>query len=189
MIRPATGAATFYATLGAAMDAAVDGGTVMLANDCSTVLPLTKAGTYTFDTMGFAYTGGEPTLGEGLFIKSSTTVDSAAKVLVPDAVATTYVVQLCIAQVGGMSYGSFAEAAAVALEAGNGTVVTLVAEPEAGDTVSLAKGQSLSVRKNGVAFDDAAVTTDAAGCVIYRLTQDGVTTYTSAPKTTIYTID
>ena len=92
MIRPATGAATFYATLGAAMNAAADGGTVMLANDCSTALPLTKAGTYTFDTMGFAYTGGEPSLGQGLVIKSATPVDSAAKALIPGAVATTYVV-------------------------------------------------------------------------------------------------
>ena len=92
MIRPATGAATFYSTLAAAMNAAADGGTVMLANDCSTALPLTKAGTYTFDTMGFAYTGGAPSLGQGLVVKSATPVDSAVKALVPGAVATTYVV-------------------------------------------------------------------------------------------------
>ena len=82
MIRPEVGAATFYPTLADAVDAVADGGTIMLAKDCDATLNLTKAGTYTFDTMGFAYTGGNPTVAAGLTINSTETVGSA----------TTYVV-------------------------------------------------------------------------------------------------
>lgn len=82
MIRPEVGSATFYATLDAAVNAVADGGTVMLAKDCDDTLNLPKAGTYTFDTMGFAYTGGNPTVATGLTISSTETNGSA----------TTYVV-------------------------------------------------------------------------------------------------
>ncbi|MBQ6338655.1 MAG: InlB B-repeat-containing protein, partial [Kiritimatiellae bacterium] len=91
MIRPETGAATFYATLEDAMDAVANGGTVMLANDNTAPLKLEKAGTYTFDTMGFKHSGGVE-LGEGLSIKSETPVTSSVATLIPDAVATRYVV-------------------------------------------------------------------------------------------------
>ena len=91
MIRPATGAATFYATLDAAMGAVANGGTVMLANDNTAPLKLEKAGTYTFDTMGFKHSGGVE-LGEGLSIKSETPVASSVETLIPGAIATTYVV-------------------------------------------------------------------------------------------------
>ncbi len=82
----------FKPTLVDALDSLPDGGgTVMLANDNTAPLKLEKAGTYTFDTMGFKHSGGVE-LGEGLSIKSETPVTSSVATLIPDAVATTYVV-------------------------------------------------------------------------------------------------
>ena len=171
MIRPAAGAATFYATLGDAMDAAADGGTVMLANDCDTALPLNKAGTYTFDTMGFAASDAV-SVGDGLFVKSETTVDSSAKVLVPDAKATTYVVAQKVASVGGTFYDNLTEAVGAA----NGATVTLLVATD--ETITLtAEGQTLSLNKNGIAFDDTKVVTSVEGSSVKATTSEGVTVY------------
>ncbi|MBQ4199686.1 MAG: right-handed parallel beta-helix repeat-containing protein, partial [Kiritimatiellae bacterium] len=173
MIRPATGAATFYATLGAAMDVATDGGTVMLANDCTEGLALNKAGTYIFDTMGFAASD-EVSVADGLFIKSSTSVDSSAKVLVADAKATTYVVARKVAGVGEQFYDNLAEAVAAA----NGAVVTLYAETD--ETITLtAEGQSFTLNKNGIAFDDAKVVTTIANGSVTKSATDAGTVYTA----------
>ncbi len=171
MIRPETGAATFYATLGAAMDAAADGGTVMLANDCGDDLELKKAGTYTFDTMGFAFTG-EVKAGTGLKIASQTSDDSSAKLLVSGAVATTYVVeQSAVAMVDETPYESLAEAVAAA----NGAVVTLVADSS--ETITLAAGQTLKLAvADGAAFGGSVVSGDAT-CHVDSSVADGVTTY------------
>ena len=170
MIRPAAGAATFYATLGDAMGAAADGGTVMLANDCDTALPLNKAGTYTFDTMGFAASDAV-SVSDGLFVKSETTVDSSAKVLVPDAKATTYVVAQKVASVGETFYDNLTEAVGAA----NGTTVTLLAATD--ETITLGEGQTLSLNKNGIAFDDAKVVTSVEGSSVKATTAEGVTVY------------
>ena len=170
MIRPATGAATFYATLGAAMEAAADGGTVMLANDCTEGLALNKAGIYTFDTMGFAASDAV-SVNDGLFVKSETAVDSSAKVLVPDAKATTYVVAQKVASVGGTFYDNLTEAVGAA----NGATVTLLAATD--ETITLGEGQSFTLNKNGIAFDDAKVTTSVAGSSVKATTAEGVTTY------------
>ena len=170
MIRPATGAATFYSTLGAAMSAVADGGTVMLANDCDTAFPLTKAGTYTFDTMGFAHSS-EVSLGAGLRILSQETVDSCAKVLVPNAVATTYVVgSSAVAMVGETPY----ETLAAAVAAANGAVVTLVADTE--ESVTLASGQTLKLKIENSATFGGVVSGDST-CYVDALTANGVTTY------------
>ncbi len=175
MIRPATGAATFYSTLAAAMSAAADGGTVMLANDCSTALPLTKTGTYTFDTMGFAFTGGAPSLGQGLFVKSYTTVDSAAKLLVSDAIATRYVVAQTVATVGNQSFENLTDAVAVALS--NGEVVTLLADTN--EAVVLDKGQELKLAlASGVNYDAASkITCSDDRYIIQATAQSGYTLY------------
>ncbi len=170
MIRPATGAATFYATLGAAMGAAADGGTVMLANDCDTALPLNKAGTYTFDTMGFAASDAV-SVSDGLFVKSETAVDSSAKVLVPDAKATTYVVAQKVASVGETFYDNLTEAVGAA----NGATVTLLAATD--ETITLGEGQTFSLNKNGIAFDDAKVVTSVEGSSVKATTSEGVTVY------------
>ncbi len=61
MIRPDVGAATFYATLDAAVAAVVDGGTIMLANDCDNNVTVEKA--CTIDTNGFKFTGKIETTG------------------------------------------------------------------------------------------------------------------------------
>jgi len=173
MIRPATGAATFYATPEAAMGAVADGGTVMLANDCTTSFTLTKAGTYTFDTMGFAYSGGEPSLGANLFIKSSETVDSAAKVLVPDAVATKYVVAQMVAQVGEQGYETFPEAFSAALS--SGSVLTLLVNTDY--SMSLAKGQSLKLAlASGVTYS-GAITSSNDKYIVSTTPESGYTLY------------
>ena len=95
MIRPATGAATFYATLGDAMGAVADGGTVMLANDCTEKPHFATAGTYIVDSMGFEYSfsgsEGGYTVAEGLSVTTEPVTSSAAA-LIPSAVAIKYVV-------------------------------------------------------------------------------------------------
>ena len=176
MIRPETGAATFYQNLSgenSAVAAAITGSNkkIMLANDCSQNLALTSPGTYTFDTMGFAYTGGEPTVSDGLFVKSETAVDSSAKVLVPDAKAKTYVVAQKVASVGGTFYDNLTEAVGAA----NGATVTLLAATD--ETITLGEGQTFSLNKNGIAFDDAKVVTSVEGSSVKATTVDGVTTY------------
>ena len=174
MIRPATGAATFYSTLGAAMSAAADGGTVMLANDCDTALPLTKAGTYTFDTMGFAHSD-EVSVADGLFVRSETAVDSSAKVLIADAVAKTYVVAQKVASAGETFYDNLAEAVAAA----NGAVVTLLAATD--ETVTLGEGQSLKLAiASGVSYDvDSKIVVDSnlTGYGVKATAGDGYTLY------------
>ena len=95
MIRPEVGAATFYATLGGdtgIVNAVEDGGKILLANDCSERLIFTKTGVYVFDTMGFAYTGETPTVVDGLVIEAAEAIDSEAKIIVPGAIATKYVI-------------------------------------------------------------------------------------------------
>ena len=179
MIRPATGAATFYSTLGAAMDAAADGGTVMLANDCDTALPLNKAGTYTFDTMGFAHSD-EVSLGAGLKIISQTTVDSSAKVLVPDAVATTYVVENAgTIECGETKYVSIE--AAVEATSGNTIAVTVTANDT--ETVTLPQGKTLTVTVNdGVT---ANVTVEVPEGSFLETATDGNTTTYESKKITV----
>lgn len=55
MIRPEVGAATFYSTLDAAVNAVTDGGTVLLANDCGVAVTATKP--CTIKANGFSFTG------------------------------------------------------------------------------------------------------------------------------------
>ena len=69
MIRPETGAATFYATVSAALAAVEDGGTVMLANDSADDVVFAKVGTYTIDANGFAFSG-SVTAAEGFTVAS-----------------------------------------------------------------------------------------------------------------------
>ena len=177
MIRPATGAATFYSTLDAAMAAAADGGTVMLANDCDAVLSLTKTGTYTFDTMGFAYSGGEPTVGSGLRIASVTTnaVDSGAKVLVPDAMTVTYVVENAgTIECGETKYVSIE----AAVEASSDDTIAVTVTADDTETVTLPQGKTLTVTVNdGVT---ANVTVEVPeGSFLETATEGTTTTYES----------
>ena len=180
MIRPATGAATFYAMLGEAMAAVADGGTVMLANDCDTALPITKVGTYTFDTMGFAHSS-DISVADGLVIKSTTVADSSVKAFIPDAIATTYEVVQTVAKVGDQSFYNLTDAVAVALNSGE--VVTLLADTD--ESVVLNKGQSLKLAiASGVTYDAATkITTTvenfvvgvtaASGYTLYKVVYDG----------------
>ncbi len=177
MIRPASGAATFYATLGAAMDAVADGGTVMLANDCDAALALNKAGTYTFDTMGFAYSGGEPVVGSGLKIASVTTnaVESSAKVLVPDAMTITYVVENAgTIECGETKYVSIE----AAVEASSGDTIAVTVTADDTETVTLPQGKTLTVTVNdGVT---ANVTVEVPeGSFLETATEGTTTTYES----------
>ena len=80
MIRPETGAATFYETLSNAVAAVADGGTIMLANDCDNNVTVEKA--CTIDTNGFKFTGEIETAG-GYSISES---DGVYVVKAPDPV-------------------------------------------------------------------------------------------------------
>ncbi len=174
MIRPATGAATFYSTLGAAMNAVADGGTVMLANDCDTALPITKVGTYTFDTMGFAHSS-DISVADGLVIKSTTAADSSVKAFIPDAIATTYEVVQTVAKVGDQSFYNLTDAVAVALSSGE--VVTLLADTD--EAVVLNKGQALKLAiASGVNYDAASkITCSDDKYIIQATAQSGYTLY------------
>ena len=57
MIRPTEGAATFYPTLKAACEAAKNGETVMLCNDCTTCDPIAAECSFKFDANGFKFDG------------------------------------------------------------------------------------------------------------------------------------
>lgn len=57
MIRPVEGAATFYPTLKAACEAAQNGETVMLCNDCATCEPIAAECKFAFDANGFKFDG------------------------------------------------------------------------------------------------------------------------------------
>lgn len=100
MIRPETGAATFYSTLAAAVDAVAVGGTVMLANDFADNVTVGKA--CTIDTNGFAFTG-EITLGEGYSVSFSDgkyviSMPDPADVLVEKVEVATIVEQVVSAE-------------------------------------------------------------------------------------------
>ena len=204
MIRPAEGAATFYADLASAMSAVADNGTVMLANDCATPLTLPKAGTYTFDPMCFEMTDVAPVVGEGLRIESTSTADSAAVALKPGAKATTYVVvdARVVEAAGGTKYASVA--AAIAGETGNeialkltGNVTETVAVPvgkkvaitvaegvEPALTVNPAEGAFLVETKNGATttYEAKRITEDlveTASDVVVKKVEKGVTTEVS----------
>ena len=172
MIRPATGAATFYSTLGAAMNAVADGGTVMLANDCDTALPITKVGTYTFDTMGFAHSS-DISVADGLVIKSTTVADSSVKAFIPDAIATTYEVVQTVAKVGDQSFYNLTDAVAFVLNSGE--VVTLLADTN--ESVVLNKGQSLKLAlASGVSYSGAVTCSDDK-YIVTTTAESGYTLY------------
>ena len=57
MIRPETGAATFYPTISAAVAAVADGATVMLTQDCDEDVVLANVGTFIINPNGFEFTG------------------------------------------------------------------------------------------------------------------------------------
>lgn len=83
MIRPATGAATFYSTLSNAVANVDAGGTVMLANDCADNVTVGKA--CTIDTNGFAFSG-KITLAEAAVGYSISETDGVYVVKAPDPV-------------------------------------------------------------------------------------------------------
>ena len=93
MIRPEVGAATFYATVTNALAAAEDGATVMLTQDCEENVVLAKAGSFTIDPYGFAFTG-SVSVSEGFVVKSVEESESLASSLqgVDSVNAVTYVV-------------------------------------------------------------------------------------------------
>ena len=66
MIRPETGAATFYPTLKAACEAAKNGETVMLCNDCAICDPISEPCSFRFDANGFVLPDGAIAAGAGL---------------------------------------------------------------------------------------------------------------------------
>ena len=78
MIRPETGAATFYAKLADAVVAS-NGGTVLLAADSTEAetITLPAVGTYTIDPYGFAYANKTVVVAEGLELASAIEIDSA----------------------------------------------------------------------------------------------------------------
>ncbi len=78
MIRPETGAATFYAKLADAVVAS-NGGTVLLAADSTEAetITLPAAGTYIIDPYGFAYANKTVVVAEGLELESAIETDSA----------------------------------------------------------------------------------------------------------------
>ena len=102
MIRSATGVATFYSTLSTAMGTVANGGTVMLANDCTEKPNFTKEGTYIIDSMGFEHSfsdaEGGYTVAEGLSVTTEIVDSSVATLKIDDkavlsgAVAIKYVV-------------------------------------------------------------------------------------------------
>ena len=169
MIRPVSGAATFYATPG---DAAASGDTILLCNDSSDDMTLPQSGSVTLDPFGFNYTG-TVSAPEGYFIKSAVESISAAYG-VESAPATTYVVAQKVAGVGGQFYDNLAEA----VEAANGAMVTLYAETA--ETITLTEeGQSFTLNKNGIAFDDAKVVTTIANGSVTKSVTDAGTVYTA----------
>ena len=78
MIRPETGAATFYAKLADAVTAS-NGGTVLLAADSTDAetITLPAVGTYTIDPYGFAYANKTVVVAKGLELESAIEIDSA----------------------------------------------------------------------------------------------------------------
>ena len=78
MIRPETGAATFYAKLADAVVAS-NGGTVLLAADSTEAetITLPAVGTYIIDPYGFAYTNKTVVVAKGLELESALEIDSA----------------------------------------------------------------------------------------------------------------
>lgn len=78
MIRPETGAATFYAKLADAVVAS-NGGTVLLAADSTEAetITLPAVGTYTIDPYGFAYANKTVVVAGGLELESALEIDSA----------------------------------------------------------------------------------------------------------------
>ena len=78
MIRPETGAATFYAKLADAVTAS-NGGTVLLAADSTEAetITLPAVGTYIIDPYGFAYANKTVVVAKGLELESALETDSA----------------------------------------------------------------------------------------------------------------
>lgn len=78
MIRPETGAATFYTKLADAVTAS-NGGTVLLAADSTEAetITLPAVGTYIIDPYGFAYANKTVDVAKGLEVESALEIDSA----------------------------------------------------------------------------------------------------------------
>ncbi|MBQ6339143.1 MAG: hypothetical protein IJI36_08370 [Kiritimatiellae bacterium] len=161
-----------YDSLAAAVAAVQNGETVLVGADTDANITLSKVGTFTIDPYGFNWTG-NAVAGDGFFFKSQAEVDSLAVAQgVTSAQAITYVVAQKVASVGETFYDNLAEAVANA----NGAVVTLLAATD--ETITLtAEGQSFTLNKNGIAFDDAKVVTSIDGSSVNVATAGGVTNY------------
>ena len=137
MIRQETGAATFYATVAAAVAAAEDGGTVLLANDSADAITLSKSGTFIVDPNGFALSG-EASAVDPYFIEKTEEVDS----IVVGAKAVKYTVgKKAIQDESGNTYGTIQEV----VEAGGAEVTITIPETTTEQTVELPQDTTLTV--------------------------------------------
>ena len=168
---------TAYDSLADAVDAEnlQNGDWVLVGANSTEKITIAKAGTFTIDPYGFNYDTANVSIGEAYFAKSTTEGTSrAAAQKVESAKAVTYEVARKVAGVGGQFYDNLAEAVAAA----NGAAVTLYAETD--ETITLtAEGQSFTLNKNGIAFDDAKVVTTIANGSVTKSVTDAGTVYTA----------
>ena len=169
-----SGSRLAYDSLAAAMAAVQNGERILIGADSSENVTLPGAGTFTVDPYGFAFTG-TVSIPSTCFLKSQEEVASSATAQgVASAKAVTYVVALKVAQVGETFYDNLNEAVAAA----NGGVVTLLAATD--ETITLtAEGQSFTLNKNGVEFDDAKVVTTVENGSVSIVSGESGTVYTA----------
>ena len=164
---------TAYGSLADAVDAAnlQNDDWILVGADSTEKITIAKAGSFTIDPYGFEYDTANVSIDDAYFTKSKTEVDSRATTAqnVESAKAVTYVVARKVAAVGTQFYDNLTEAVGAA----NGAAVTLLAATD--ETITLtAEGQSFTLNKNGVAFDDAQIVTSVEGCsVVAEATDDG----------------
>lgn len=120
MIRPASGAATFYSTVAAAVNAVADGGTVYLCNDISSTDAITVSKACTIETNGMDFKG-MIVAGTGYEVTETATTPNVEKML--GKVHRTYVVTMK----AGPVYigGATASASEIVLTSSKGTTASV----------------------------------------------------------------
>ena len=136
-----------YNTLRAAVGDVQDGETILVGADTEEDVSFEKAGTFTIDPYGFAFTG-SVTIDDGFFLREPATksVSLAAAQGVSSAEAMTYVVAQKLARVGETFYVDLATAVANADT--DGKVIQLTADD--GETITVSKPCTIDF--NGFAF-------------------------------------
>lgn len=163
-----------YNTLAAAVADAQSGETTLVGADTAENVTFAKAGTFTVDPYGFAFTG-TVSIDDGFFQKvpAATAPSLALAQGVSSANATTYVVAKKVAQVGEMFYDNLNDAIAVA----DNCPVRLLADIDLGTAyVTIAKTASVTLDLNGKTLTSAAsqtVSISGAGSLTITDTAEG----------------